>query len=485
MCLEDLYRNPFSDYNANTLNSQQIIEFWESPFGNYLLDIREEEVVSEKTAIVFTGGRGTGKTMLLKHFSLSSQRERAQLENKNLKDYLLDQGCIGLYIRFDSPLLIGFEGLGISQQQWDVIFTHFFEMTICKTYVETFKILSEENVISKEDEELLTIGLVDILGYEINDINNLDEIARALSEDINYVNRYRSEAIFGDCEFKPHKIYTFGSLQYITADLFKKSCKDLMDINNLILLDEYENFLAFEQKIVNSAIKFSKNIAFRVGMRPVGFHTFATVSDNEFIKEHRDYKNVVFDNPLIKKSNSKYFDFLYAIAEKRLSQVPIFKSNGLIDIKKILGDKENYEQEALEIVKGKDKHIQEYLQEIAKLNKRKNSTFNKNDERLKKLYYPENPLYEMQNMRMLLKPYPIEYVVKAFEDYLNNTQSEESKKYRNDYINKYRFSYLFVLCSIYKVESKQYYGFNDFAYLSSGIVGTFLELCRCSFQYAY
>ena len=30
-----------------------------------------------------------------------------------------------------------------------------------------------------------------------------------------------------------------------------------------------------------------------------------------------------------------------------------------------------------------------------------------------------------------------------------------------------------------------YYGFNDFAYLSSGIVGTFLELCRCTFQYAY
>lgn len=88
-------------------------------------------------------------------------------------------------------------------------------------------------------------------------------------------------------------------------------------------------------------------------------------------------------------------------------------------------------------------------------------------------------------MRMLLKPFDINYVIKAFEDYKNGTDSEEAHKYKNDYANKYKLSYLFVLRSIYKVESKQYYGFNDFAYLSSGIVGTFLELCRCTFQYAY
>lgn len=485
MYSEDMYRNPFSDYNANTLDSQQLIDFWESPFGNYLLDIGEEEVVGEKTAIVFTGGRGTGKTMLLKHFSLSAQRVRAKMENKNLKDYLLKQGCIGLYIRFDSPLLIGFDGLGISKQQWDVIFTHFFEMTVCKAYVEAFRILSDENAITIEEENCLRAGLVEILGYSGRDIKDLKEVAKALSEDINYVNKYRAEVIFSNVSFAPTRIYTFGSLQFTIAELFKNECADLQNINNLILIDEYENFLPFEQCIINSAIKFSKNIAFRVGMRQEGFHTFATVSENEFIKEHRDYKNVVFDNPLIGKSNGKYFDFLDKIAEKRLCQVSVFKDNKLTNIKKILGDKEDYKKEALEIVKGRDKHINEYLREVEKICKKKNIQFNKNDKRLEKLRYPENPLYEMQNMRMLLKPYPIEYVVKAFEDYLKNIQSVEATKYKNDYENKYRFSYLFVLCSIYKVESKQYYGFNDFAYLSSGIVGTFLELCRCSFQYAF
>src|SRR4030095_9847634 len=50
-------------------------------------------------------------------------------------------------------------------------------------------------------------------------------------------------------------------------------------------------------------------------------------------------------------------------------------------------------------------------------------------------------------------------------------------------INKYKLSLVFLLCSIYKKE-KQYYSFNTFSFLSSGIVGQFLELCRRSFAIA-
>jgi len=69
-------------------------------------------------------------------------------------------------------------------------------------------------------------------------------------------------------------------------------------------------------------------------------------------------------------------------------------------------------------------------------------------------------------------------------DYLNKDKdSSDGQKYRRDYIDKYKLSLTFLLCSIYR-KNKQYYSFNTFSYLSSGIVGHFIELCRKSFSIA-
>jgi hypothetical protein len=71
----------------------------------------------------------------------------------------------------------------------------------------------------------------------------------------------------------------------------------------------------------------------------------------------------------------------------------------------------------------------------------------------------------------------------AMNDYLSGVKSEEGKKYNRDYVDKYKLSLLFLLCSIYH-RNKQYYSFNTFSFLSSGIVGHFIELCRRSFAIA-
>ncbi len=482
--MEDTYKNPFSDYNANTMDSKKIISFWENPFDRYLVDITEDEIAKETNTIIFTGGRGTGKTMLLKHFAISSQIERARNKKIDFKDSMRREGYVGIYIRFDTPLLVGFEGLELSPEKWEAIFIHFFEMTVCKAFLDGLIKLIDEKVISDEEELNLINAISKLLGRQ-EELGKIKELAQIVADDINYVNIYKSEILFEDIEFKPYKLYTFGALSFKIVEIIKEICIELKDINFLLLLDEYENFLAYEQRVVNSAIKLSNNIAFRIGMRPMGFHTYATISENEFIKEHRDYRNVVFENHVVTKFGKGYYEFLLGIARKRLNSVKYFSEREMNDLRTFLGDRENIEDEARRIVKGKDKHIHEYLKEIKKVYAKKRKSFVVTEEQLERLRYPENPLYEMQNLRMLLKPFDIGFVIKAFEDYKSNIDSDEAKKYKNDYENKYKLSYLFVLCSIYKEEHKLYYGFNDFVYLSSGIVGTFLELCRCTFQQAY
>ena len=62
--LEGSFRNPFSDYNANVMNSSKILDYWCSPFAKSTA-ISESDIYLQGIPIVFMGGRGTGKTMFL------------------------------------------------------------------------------------------------------------------------------------------------------------------------------------------------------------------------------------------------------------------------------------------------------------------------------------------------------------------------------------------------------------------------------------
>ena len=383
----NMYRNPFSDYNANTMNSEQIMDFWESPFEKYLPDITEEEIATERTAITFTGGRGTGKTMLLKHFSVFSQNVRAERRGVSLKQYIQEVGYVGIYIRFDTPLLQSFDGSGVSQEGWSIIFTHFFELMICKQFLSALILLAEKHVLSEEEKRKVVINMAELLQREEN--TSLEKLSKHIIREINYVNEYKGEAVFSETSFHPAKLYPFGSLMHPLTKIIVENCEVLKTVNFLVLLDEYENFLTHEQRIVNSAIKFSQNIAFRVGMRPTGFHTYDTVSQDEFIKEHRDYRNVVFENPMIGKNHSGYFEFLRGIAKKRLSSVPLFYDKGMVELEAFLGKQECPEEEAIRIVKGRNIHITEYLKEIKNAYKKAKSWHKNADAMKRQLCYTD------------------------------------------------------------------------------------------------
>ena len=483
MLKEDSYRNPFADYNANTMNSEQLTHYWENPFENYVVDITESDVSSDTKPIFFTGGRGTGKTMILKHFELSSEFVRADIEKKDFITFLDENKYIGLYLRFDVPLLNGFYGLGLSTEAWQVIFAHFFEMVIAKTIVDSMIKLLDKGVVEEKNEELLVNQINELVPCEGK---KLKEISSWFRKEINYVSTYRNSIVFETSAFKPQKVFVMGELTRPFVTCIKEVCTYLQDVNFLVLLDEYENFLAYQQRVVNSILKFADNISFRVGMRPMGFHTYDTVSEDEFIKEKRDYRNVLLENPLIKKGDgTKYIQFLKGLAEKRLKSVPCFSENGLTDLSYFLGESEDPVNEARQITKGRTDHFNVYKEEIKKEYKKRKKEYTLTDEQYEMLRCPDNPLIEMQNLHLLLKPYDFDFVLKAFRDYQEGIESTESQKYKNDYQNKYKLAYVFVLRSIYRIESKQYYGVTDFAYMSSGIAGTFVELCRCAFQYAY
>ena len=492
MNIEDSYRNPFWDYNANVMDTKKILDYWCSPFAFFkTAPVSEEDIYRHNMPIVFMGGRGTGKTMFLKYFSYETQRDKALRETDGktpgaIMSYLKSRGGIGFYLRFDGPVLRSFEGKGVSPEKWDAIFTQYFELQVCKSYIEVIADLVNRKQLSQKDiDDNFVACIARRLGGQDRHPKQIKDILDMVEDALEEITEFRAKIGFSEAEFVPKKAFASQDLSFGVVEIARKTIKEFgNDLNFVILLDEYENYLERQQVIVNTLLKFVRQgMTFRIGMRLQGFHTIATISRNEFIMEGRDYSKYVFEDILVK--DREYRKFLWNVAKKRLENIPIFKEKNYLDISSFLGKEEHLEEEAAKLVKGEESKLKYF--DLPEYSSRLRSKISDNlvDDTRKLIAKPDNPLLELLNVLWLVRGNEAQEIKKAMDEYLSGRVSSSlAKKYKRDYVDKYKLSLMFLLASVYH-RRKMYYSFNTYCFLSSGIIGNFIELCRRSFQYAY
>lgn len=478
--MKDSYSNPFSGVNAVQLDTDLILEYWCNPFTyNLFSEIKEEDIYGDPNNIVLMGGRSTGKSMFLRYWSYQVQIKICERDGITLHELIQKNKGVGFYFRIDGAKLKSFQGYGLSQEYWASVFTHYFEIIVGRQYIEVLTYLEKEKSIPKEIlyEALIPklCGLLDFKG-----LNTLEKILDEFDKRIKELELYLGNVPFYKNEFKPkERGFSSQSLSFEIPELLISILPSFKSLNLILLLDEYENFLVYQQKVVNTLLRFTKpHIKFRIGMRLEGFRTFDMIAEEDFIKEGREYRKVVFEEVVNKDSG--YHEFLNDICKKRLEAIPALKEKGFTNIKSILTVSENLEEEAIEIARSKPDKIFDFFSK--KFPKYFPKYFPEED--LSKVRYPQNPLLELMNFIWLTRGVSAEQTVKSMNDYLQRVpDSKDGEKYRRDYIDKYKLTLTFLLCSIYR-RNKQYYSFNTFAFLSSGIVGHFIELCRRSFATA-
>lgn len=472
--LEDFYKNPFGNYNANVLKVDQILDYWCNPFYVFdkFADISESDIYKEANPLVFMGGRGSGKTMFLRYWTYEVQKKDYFNKESNLRgflDYLNSKGGVATYIRIDGPILRSFAGYDLTNEKWKFIFSHYFEIIVARAFLSIISDLVKEGLIS-QNVSVFEAKVSKLLGC--SEAKTIDEFVNELDERINEVTLFRGEIALFEAQFSPTKAFPAQSLSFELPKVIKNTFKEFdEDFNFVIIIDEYENFLIQQQECINTLLKFvNTGITFRVGMRLEGFRTFDTISTDDFIKEGRDYRKIILEDILNLRENG-YHNYLKQIATKRLQQVPCFKDLNKTDITEILGFREDLENEALELTQNNPyKHFDFYKSELP-------------TDAKKKLRHKENPLFELLGIIYVTRGYDIDEISDAYKKKLKGIETGLMKKMRYDYTNKYKYSLMILLSSIYR-RNKMYYSFNTFSYLSSGIVGHFIELCRRSFQIA-
>lgn len=466
-------KNPFEMDNANFMSVEEIGKLWLNPFEYFVSSVSESIIKSDMTPSIFVGSRGSGKTMMFKYYSYYVQKVLLKKERKRIiETFKLEDSFLAIYIRFEDYELKLFEDESGNFDQR--LFTHFFELYIANKYIDILDDLFKEGELQISNDFYKKICKMLGIKYVVS-INDLGE---KLREKLDYVFTYLDmKRLSIKSEFKEIKLFRLKELSFGLIDTIWELIPDLNKVKFALFIDEYENFFEPQQKTINQMVKFSNcgiesKVTIKIGTRSSRLKTIATISDEELLKEGRDYREVKMNSFVVSNAERrKHKEFFSNIANLRLKHLDDISENSILAL---LGKSEDFEKEALDTIQGKD------ATHFNLLNQQDSNIINY-------LSYPPNPLYEMMNILLFNRnKLKLEEIKLAMEGYINKAYKNGDKlaiKYKNDYSNKYKLTLLFLLLSHYK-SKKKFYSFDTIYKLSSGIPSIYLRLCYKIFQRA-
>ena len=462
-----MYNNPFS---VNRTEYMKNLWKYYVPF-NFIHD-----TISKP--IVVAGGRGTGKSMF---FRCNSWREKfAELQEQSetpIKD-LLEQKQIGLYYKVDNT----FVGAMLEGDTWSGYFNTYLSIVIMTELIPFIRILHDDGVISsKKLKEISDVFFSYALKNEIviDSINVIDN----MQNECDYILRQIEDHINGCLdESVSVRLTQPGTILRIVIKELQK-IDQLSNIVFKVYIDEYESFLEWQQRIINTLIKQSDNgLIYNIGMRQNGMKTKLTLGENEILQSTHDYQHFNFDEFLSEKD---YKSSLRNICKKRLE---MFINENNLDGNKIPTSIEyylsNYDPEK-EIARFSNRDLKFKLKLKSIICAQATKT--DNTEELINTLCTSAPLINARlHLAILLRSLSYRPSVKelcdCYLDWRDHKNSKAAKKY-NEWFHNAKNGLVFLLAKDSGLV-KWYYGFDTYAMLSSGVIRYFLELCEQAFNIA-
>lgn len=469
-------------------------EFEHDVWSSYILPLYFNElgVNQVRKSLVLQGGRGCGKTSLLRYLSFQSQ---FSLERPYIPDDALK--TIGLYLKADIQYYTAFDGCGISQDKWQRLFEH--DLCLALTEQTLMSVLTLNATPERESKW----GNIEKLNFQqaLKGFNS--EIPRGIFDCIAWVKLERQKLAMWLRNFDEHDIekpFLLPLRQFLIAVIeeLKKQLTYLKDSVFAIYIDEYENLLDYQQRFINTSIKaFEQPLIIHVAMKPNGMRTKDTTG-GESIQETADFRLLDLDkliSPLFNLFCAELF-FFRLINEKGIVQLqtPI-KKEQLQDIDYIgfRSTDEKYRAEVIRLIKRilPSKTYKQIAGEI--ISKDREQAYNRWANIIKTGLKAKNAQqYTVEDF--ISHEYPEASIVcaalvnqkyKSIEEVvsqLNELKRTGSSKFiQADWIHHYLLgTLLLIYLPLRTTPSPIYTGFETFTKLSGTCVRYFLELCYLS-----
>ena len=257
------------------------------------------------------GGRGTGKTTVLRSMSYEG---RFALARKNV-EAIPEWKYYGFYYRTDTNRVTAFKGPEISPERWVKVFAHYFNLVLSDLvlrFLEWFHlVLPNSPTLTQEQCARVATTL------HLRDCGSLSALASAVSDAQLTFEAYVNN-IADDDKAVPL------SMQGAPAELLLGEALKLDQFRGkhfFFLLDEYENFEDYQQKIVNTLIKHaSEYYTFKIGVKELGWRCRTTLNENEQLISPADYVRIRIQDKL---EGGTFAEFALRVCSERTAKLEL------------------------------------------------------------------------------------------------------------------------------------------------------------------
>ena len=432
---------------------------------------------------LFIGGRGCGKTMLLRYLSHESSFSK---DRKSIPDEAIEH--IGLYWRVDTQFAVIMNERGLPADVWHSAFNHLLALFLGAEILKSLQNIASSQFCLLKSEDLLQLTFDRFSAFDPGLSGGLGDVLRTLETRI-----WEFESWVANVRKSPEPLFLPG-VRFLMALIshIRSALPSLSSALYFVYVDEFENLLPYQQQILNTYLKHSEMpLIFNIAMKRHAFETIKTVGV-ESIQNIADFRKYELDNYLFEN------DFPVFAAEVLFLNLALANVQDVpIDVEKLqtpteINSRRNktYQDRVLQRIRGMFPGLSH--EELAKQVFENDTLTRKLQERLKKALDSRHSTLKPEAFyrrdlpeATIIVPALIHRARLTPETILNHLDLLAGNKPNNFTGEAGWIHNNFIGCLLWLYESHStaclfYSGFDTFCLLAHGNLRHFLEICHIS-----